>query len=75
MSSDHSKLRQQHRTEQAARLEERQQPALEFDTVDDLLRYDSAQNPAPPEIAERLNSSISAEPRIEKGWFRKIFGG
>ena len=43
----------------------------EFATVDDLLRYDSEQNPIPPEDAERLNRSLEAEPKPQLPWYKK----
>jgi hypothetical protein len=78
MSTDFSKLRHEQQSESegegASKENQTEQNAKEFATVDDLLRFDSEQNPAPPEIAERLNRSIGAEPKPSRSWFKRIFG-
>ena len=78
MSSERTNLRQQHHAEQASaqgqfqRTDQAQE--REFGTVDDLLRYDSEQNPVPPEVADRLGRSLEAEPKTEKPWYKRLFG-
>ena len=79
MNPEHSNLRQKQHTEQASAQEQFQQAQsqtqpMEFATVDDLLRFDSEQNPVPPEVSDRLGRSLEAEPKPEKPWYKKLFG-
>ena len=77
MSAEQSKLRQQAEQEQATEQIQQtvnQDTVKEFATVDDLLRYDSEQNPVPAEVAERLGKSLEAEPKPEQPWYKKLFG-
>jgi hypothetical protein len=48
--------------------------AQQFDTAEQLLRYDAAQTPVPPEIARRLNQSVAESPPPRRPWWRRIFG-
>lgn len=77
MNSNFHKLQQQHQQEEQLNQEASQnlttQGAVEFESVEDLIRHDSSQVEVPPEIAIRLNESIAAEPKAEKPWFKKIF--
>jgi hypothetical protein len=82
MSAEQSRLRQEQREEQKA--EQIQGSAQlqrsadaggkEFATVEELLRYDSEQNPVPPEVAERLGQTLANEPKAEKPWYKRILG-
>jgi len=45
--------------------------ALEFQSVEELLRHDAAQTAVPPEIARRLSQSI-AQSRSRRPWWRKL---
>ena len=75
MSAEQSKLRQEAEQEQQQiQSAVNQGTVKEFATVDDLLRYDSEQNPVPAEVAERLGKSLEAEPKPEQPWYRKLFG-
>ena len=79
MNPEFSKLRHEERTEAEQshaqiQSEQSQANANEFASVDELLRFDSDQNPVPTEVAEKLNRSIAAEPRPERSWFKKLFG-
>lgn len=70
-----SRLKQEQQTEQRqVQSEQTQERAVEFKTVDDLLRHDSEGNPVPPEVGDRLNQSISAEARPNLPWYKKLFG-
>jgi hypothetical protein len=75
MSTEFSRLRQEQKLEQKqfqkgqSRIESK-----EFASVDDLLRHDSAQNPVPSEVSERLNNSVAAEPPPGRPWYRRLFG-
>lgn len=74
MNHDPSKLRQQQdlSEETAANLQSQTQPH-EFSSVEDMIRFDSGQTPAPEELAERLKESISAEPPPRRSWWRRLF--
>jgi hypothetical protein len=76
MNSDFNKLRQKQSEELAQQTNSfaRNQPGRKFESVEELLRHDAAQNPVPPEIAERVNESISMEPPPSKSWWKRIFG-
>ncbi len=76
MKPEYTKLRQEERSEQVQSLSEASaaKQAQEFASVDDLLRFDSQNHPVPPEVGERLNSSLAAEPPRNKPWYKKIFG-
>ena len=77
MSAEQSKLRQEAEQEQGAAQVQNtlnHGEVKEFATVDDLLRYDSEQNPVPGEVAERLGKSLEAEPKPEQPWYKKLFG-
>jgi hypothetical protein len=75
MNSENSRLRQNEEIQ--TRQQERQQSAqnaLEFGSVEEMLRHDSRENPVPPEVQHRLGSSMSKEPKPQKSWFKKLFG-
>jgi hypothetical protein len=51
-----------------------QQPAHEFASAEELLRFDAAQTTVPPEIAERLKRTTGhAAPPPRGGWFKRLF--
>jgi hypothetical protein len=79
MNPERTNLKQQIRVEQDSAHEQfhhenSQAQVKEFASVEDLLRYDSEQNPVPPEVADRLGRSLEAEPKPEKPWYKKLFG-
>ena len=78
MNPEFSKLKHEERTDSEAELksdqESQQQAKQEFAGVDEMLRFDSHQNPVPAEVAERLNRSIAAEPKPERSWLKKLLG-
>ena len=45
----------------------------EFNTVEEMLQYDSDQNPLPEEVAHRVNESIRGEPPPGRSWWQKLF--
>jgi hypothetical protein len=51
-----------------------QEQGREFSSVEELLRHDSEINPVPPEVGERLNLSIAAEPKPERPWYKRLLG-
>jgi hypothetical protein len=79
MNPERTNLRQQQRAGQEHAQEQfqhakNQAHVKEFATVDDLLRYDSEENPVPPEVADRLSRSLEAEPKKERPWYKRFFG-
>jgi hypothetical protein len=74
MNPERSKLRYDQQIEHDHAVAEESSQALEFSTVDDLLRHDNEQNPVPEEVGERLNRSIAEEPKPVKPWYRNLFG-
>ncbi len=62
--------------QQAATHQTGQQPAREFASAEELLRFDAAQTNVPPEIAERLKRTTSnATPPPRASWLKRFFGG
>lgn len=49
--------------------------AREFATTEELLRHDAAQTLVPPAVADRLAQSLRNEPKPERSWWRRMFGG
>ncbi|MGN6386972.1 MAG: hypothetical protein ACTHMT_12115 [Verrucomicrobiota bacterium] len=77
MNPEFSKLHQKEQLEEelnSSQKQEQETAGMEFNTVEDLLRHDSDQNPGPAEVAERLNRSIAAEPKPQRSWIKKLFG-
>lgn len=72
MKSERSKFRETQESSQQQR--HTSQTTQTFGSVEDLLRHDRGQNPIPPEVADRLNLSIAAEPKPAKSWFKNLFG-
>ena len=42
--------------------DQRTEKELSFETAEEMLRYDAAQTPVPPQMRERVMQSISKEP-------------
>lgn len=77
MNPEFSKLHQKEQNEEelnSSQKQEQETAGMEFNTVEDLLRHDSDQNPVPADVAERLNRSIAAEPKPQRSWINKLFG-
>jgi hypothetical protein len=75
MNPEQSQLRQQQQAEQAAESKLNQQSAggQEFNSVEELMRFDANQTQAPERIAERLKQSIASEPPPALSWWRRLF--
>ncbi len=69
-----SKLDQQAQQQAAQQQVAQSQPGQEFATVEEMLRFDAAQTPVPPEVEERLRKSVEAEPRPAGPWWRRWLG-
>jgi hypothetical protein len=72
-----TKLTQQEQEQLAAEQQQtKSTSALEFATVEEMLRHDALHTPVPPTIATRLEESTSQlEPPPGRAWWRRFFGG
>ena len=69
----HKKFDSGHQQEHTAEQQTSQNTAQEFSTVEELLRYDAAQTPAPAGVAERLQKSSADFPKPARSWWKKLF--
>jgi hypothetical protein len=71
-----TKLTPQEQEQLAAQLQQAQSSgALEFSSVEDMLRHDALHTPVPPAIAARLEESVKQlPPSSSRGWWRRFFG-
>ncbi len=52
-----------------------QKTTREFGAVEEMLRFDSSQNPVPGKVAERLQESVErAKIEPPQPWWKKLFG-
>jgi hypothetical protein len=71
----HSKLTSQDQQQSQAAEHQAQPPApLEFNSPEELLRYDATRTPVPRKIAERLQESIGSTPARARSWWQRFFG-
>jgi hypothetical protein len=71
-----NKLSQEQQQQLAAEQQTQQQPAREFATPEDLLRFDAANTSVPPGVAQRLQQSLGSAPQpAGRPWWRRIIGG
>jgi hypothetical protein len=68
-----SKLNSEQQQQHAAAQQAQQQPAREFATAEELLRYDAAHTPVPAAIARRLQESAGTLPPPARSWWRRFF--
>ncbi len=71
-----SKLTHQQQAQTDAQQQTSQQQAgKEFGSVEEMLRFDAAQNPVPEKVAERLQESVAQEPTPPlQSWWKRWFG-
>jgi hypothetical protein len=70
-----SRLQHKEQTTEPQTTSEKQQTQRQFDSVEELLRYDAAQVTPPPAIAKRLQASLqTAPPPPERSWWHRLFG-
>jgi len=62
---------QQQTAEQKQNLEK---TALEFASVDEMIRHDALHTPVPPGIARRLGESVAQAPNAPRPWWRRLLG-
>ena len=72
-----TKLTQQEQEQLAAEQQQiKSTSALEFASVEEMLRHDALHTPVPPAIAHRLEESASQlPPPSGRAWWRRFFGG
>jgi hypothetical protein len=69
----HTKFTQK---QESAVEQQSQQQAKEFESSDELLRFDATQVSVPPEIAQRLSESTAhAGLPAARPWWKTLFGG
>jgi hypothetical protein len=61
--------------EHVAETQSQQTSAREFTSAEELLQHDATQIAVPPTVANRLADSLRSEPKPERSWWRRIFGG
>lgn len=66
-----SRLNQQQQARQESA--QQSQQGLEFAGVEDLLRHDREQTPAPAALEARVKQSIAAEPPPSRPWWKRWF--
>lgn len=65
---------QEQQQEQIIKQQNTQQTPVEFDTVEEMLRFDAKQTPTPPGVAMRLHESLGHVPPVRCSWWRRLFG-
>jgi hypothetical protein len=72
------KLTSQRQQEQQTQAAEQQlnapSAALEFSSVEEMLRHDSMLTPVPPRIEQRLQESVAQMPPAARPWWKRILG-
>jgi transposase len=77
MDPNPSKLQhreQQESATQSQASQQHQQQAREFESVEELLRYDAAQTEPPPTLESRVADSVAREPAQSRSWWKRLFG-
>jgi hypothetical protein len=69
----HKKLDSEQQQERLAAQQSTQNATQEFGSVEDLLRYDAGQTPAPATLAERLQKSSADFPKPARSWWQRLF--
>jgi hypothetical protein len=65
----------QEQQQQATEHQTQQPAAKEFATAEELLRYDAANTPVPPVVAQRLKKSTGDLPGPKPAWWKRLLGG
>jgi hypothetical protein len=68
-----NKLSSGQRHEHAAESQSTTGGGLEFQSVEELLRYDAGKTVVPPEVARRLSQSIAESGLPRRPWWRRLF--
>ncbi len=67
-----SKLSAQQQEEQTAESRAAKAAGRQFDSVEELIRYDAGQTLVPPGIAQRLRQSMSQSEAPPRSWWRRL---
>ena len=71
--NQHSKLRQsQEQGSEEIKQTQNTPQAKEFSSVEEMLRFDAAQNPPPPGLAQRINESVNNEPKRAPSLWQRL---
>ena len=65
-------FQQKQQEEQETRAASETKSEVTFASTEEMIRADLAENPPPPEIAERLNESIANEPKKSESFWEKL---
>jgi hypothetical protein len=65
-----NETKQEAETQQEQTGQQRREAALEFDSVEEMIRYDAAQTTVSPELGERLLRSVETE-RPPRPWWKR----
>ncbi len=57
---------------QLSEAQSQQTEAVEFATVEELLRADASQTEVPPAVEQRLDASIQREPKPASPWWQRM---
>jgi hypothetical protein len=66
---------QNEQQQQTPSAEETRAEAVEFSTIEAMLRHDALHTPVPPRIAKELSKSIQKEAPAPRSWWRRLLGG
>ena len=60
--------------EQTHKGQTEQDSVMEFDSPEELLRFDSSQNKVPAGVRDRIETSIESDPPLlSRSWWRQLF--
>ena len=75
MSSKSKLTQQQQSTNEIQQQTEQQAAGKDFDSVEEMLRFDSSQNPVPDQIEDRLQESVDREGiKPSQSWWKRLLG-
>ena len=77
MNPDPAKLRQQQQAEAVSETQVNQAgpSGQEFQSLEEMIRFDASKSPVPDRVAERLKESIAREaPPPPRSWWQRLFG-
>ena len=70
----HTKHTSQEAQQLSGEAKHQQSSAREFATPEELLQHDAARTFVPPAVEARLAQSLRSEPKLERSWWRRVFG-
>lgn len=63
-----------HQNQQSESTQTQAQQPREFETAEELLRFDAAHTAVPPSVAERLQESIRSQTTPDRPWWKRWLG-